>query len=399
MNPGTAHAAVPAQSSSDHRFDGPIAAVLRGEPAPWPEQWSDPGAEAEFVQRAIYHGVAGLLLEAEDALTPWPEAVLSSLKAQAVGQLAWEMRHREVLGDLLGAFADGGVPALVLKGSAIAYDLYDRPEARARGDTDLLVETARLADARRILADQGFALGDVSASANDEIQLQELWSHASADAAAHHIDLHWQAMNFPALEGVLSMEDCMASAQRLPRLCNAAKAPDRATMLAHAILHRAGHITSPFFFNGFAHYGGDRLIWVHDMHLLAEALTAAEWNGFCALARSKRIARVCLDGLRMTHGLLGTVIPAAVTEALAAAPANEPASSYLLHSGQLMRSWRDFLAIRGGRSKLAYLVFRTVPSPAFMRAKYPSMAGRAVVWLYLRRIGDLFRKRPERARR
>ena len=246
MIPGPALAAMPPQSPSDRRFDSLIAAALRGAPAPWPEQWREPGTEAEVVERAIYHGVAGLLAEAQGALASWPEAVQSSLKAQAVGQLVWEMRHRQVLGELLEAFADSGVPALVLKGSAIAYDLYDRPETRARGDTDLLVETARLADARRILTDRGFAVGAVSASANDEIQLQELWSHDCGDGVTHHIDLHWQAMNFPALEGVLGMEECMASAQRLPRLCDAAKSLDRPAMLTHAILHRAAISPVPF---------------------------------------------------------------------------------------------------------------------------------------------------------
>lgn len=133
------------------RFDGLIAAVLRGEQVPWPDAWRGRGEEVQFVDRTVYHGVAGLLAEAQSALASWPETVLASLKAQAVGQLVWEIRHRQVLGELLAALADAGIPALVLKGSAIAYDLYDRPATRARGDTDLLVETSRLADARRVV--------------------------------------------------------------------------------------------------------------------------------------------------------------------------------------------------------------------------------------------------------
>ncbi len=386
--------AVTVQPDFDERIDRLVAAALRGEGTEWPAVWNDPRSQAAVIERVVYHGVAGLLVEADPALLPWPEPVLQSFKQEAIHRAVWEMRHRLVLCDLLTAFSDRGVRVIVLKGTAIAYDLYERPACRARGDTDLLVETGDLADAREILTGLGYVRSAASASDNDEFQLQEVWRFETLEGVAHHIDLHWQAMNSPALAGVLDTAECMASSMPLPRLCEAARAMDRVTMLVHALLHRAGHITAPFFSGGCVYYGGDRLIWIQDIDKLARAMNDTEWSALCEMARSRGVARVCLGGLDLAHRRLTTRIPDWVIAALDTAPGRQPASAYLLDSGQLARNWRDLRAKRGFAVALSYLTQRILPSRAFMRAKYPAMTRRPIAWLYLRRLADLMRRRP-----
>ena len=73
---------------------------------------------------------------------------------------------------------------------------------------------------------------------------------------------------------------------------------------------------------------------------------------------------------------------------------DEPASAYLLASGQASRAWQDLLAIRGWTRKLAYLGARALPSASFMRAKYPHLERTPLALLHVRRMVDLVRARP-----
>lgn len=106
------------------RLRAALAAALRDEPAHWPEG-QEGAAWAEAMPGAIlYHGVAGLLASRPLALRDWPANVTTDLLDQARAGAMWELRHRDVLGRLLTALAEQSVRALVMKGSALAYDVY-----------------------------------------------------------------------------------------------------------------------------------------------------------------------------------------------------------------------------------------------------------------------------------
>src|SRR5688572_28735215 len=95
---------------------------------------------------------------------------------------------------------------------------------------------------------------------------------------------------------------------------------DRVRTQIHTCVHRALHRTAPYFVGGTAHYGSDRLIWTHDIHLLAGALTPGEWSGLPGLAAGKGVAAICREGLQAAQIDLKTPIPADVLDALAASP-------------------------------------------------------------------------------
>ena len=56
----------------------------------------------------------------------------------------WEMRYRQLPAELLAALADNELRALVIKGPAFEYDLYDEPGHLIRRDSDLWVLEADL---------------------------------------------------------------------------------------------------------------------------------------------------------------------------------------------------------------------------------------------------------------
>lgn len=381
-------------TGDEGKIDQFLASALRGEAASWPPDLSESNQAARVVERIAYHGIAGLIADQPQKLSHWPAMVLTSVREQGIALAMWELRHKAVLGQLLAALAEEKILVLLLKGTALAYNLYPSPATRARGDSDLLVAPDDLGAVRSILAGLGYSCQPFDGEIGDDLALQEVWSLTWEGGTKHHIDLHWQLVNAPALRGVLEFSDCSNRPIALARLSSDAFAMNRVLTLLHTCIHRAMHITSPYFVDGVTYYGGDRLIWANDIHLLAGEFSDEEWRRFSALARAQGVARVCLNGLKTAQFSLGTKTPDWVCDELGAV-GHELASAYLLDSRQLGRAWKDLLAIPGWRRKLAYIGARALPSPAFIRGKYSKMSHLPLGLLYARRMIDLICTRPK----
>jgi hypothetical protein len=370
-------------------IDAFLAAALRGESAGWPADWDSEGGADAVVERIAYHGIATLLNERSAMLENWPTAVREQIRKTALAQSMWELRHALVIGTLLEGLTNAGVPHLLLKGSAIAYDLYQNPAARERGDTDLLVPKDKRDAAREILNESGFRREIEDQDLPEALRSQEPWSFTSEDASIHSIDLHWQPLNTPALDARLTFDEMAMGCRALPRLSGAAIAPSRLMMLLHACLHRGLHDCSPYFVGGRTYFGGNRLIWLYDLVLLGRVMSEAEWREFCRMAVEKRMAAVCLDGLAAAESFFGFFCPDSVREALGSA---KPGSYF--SSGQFGRALQDVFAVPGMQRKWQYLWARAVPTRDFVRAKYPEMEASPLAALYLRRFVELLRERP-----
>nr|WP_246045431.1 nucleotidyltransferase family protein [Rubellimicrobium roseum] len=353
----------------------------------WPSQ-----IKADLVvRRALYHGIAGCLAS---RLGNWPTEAADPLRRAAMAQAMWEMRHQIVLSSLLQAMAAAGIRVLVLKGSALAYDLYDSPAARSRGDSDILIEPKDLPAARAVLSDQGFSHFYDDPTADENVRLQEAWTHRTADGLMHEVDLHWQTLNAPALADLFPFTEIWTRARALPRLAPVAYGLARDSALLFACAHRAQHIVNPYFVDGSIYYGGDRLIWLYDIDLLSRALDETEWAAFEVAVRQSDLAEVALHGLQMAADRLGTPLPCDVISRLERMNLKTKSSRYLLSSRQTGRAWRDLRAIQGSKAKAAFLAGRAFPSEAFIRAKYPDMADRPLLLLHLRRILNFVKPRP-----
>ena len=361
-----------------------VDALRDGRPLP-------PLADTEvevLLERIIYHGVAGLLASG-DRLKRWPPSLADRVVSIARAQAMWELRHASILRPLLQGFADAGVSTLLLKGSALAYDLYDDPAQRTRADSDLLVHEKNVPRARSLLQAAGFTAPIDGAFLPPSLRSQESWLLRSGDGLEHWIDLHWRPLNSPALDRIFSVEDWFARARPLPRLSDAAFAAERPRMLLHACLHRSMHDCAPYMVGGATHFGGNRFVWLWDIVLLGRAMTQREWRRFCQLARDHRVADACSAGLAAAADHFGPIGPLWVEEQLIS---SRP--SLYFSGGQLRRAWLDWLAVPGLGRKVQYLRARILPDGDFMRGKYPELHRRPLAVLYARRVLDLLRRRP-----
>src|SRR6185503_19661933 len=100
----------------------PLRRALIGERVEWPPLTPDD------VAALCEHGVAPLVFSV---------AHLPELRGEAMTAGAVEPLRLDDLREVLAALAARGVKTLLMKGSALAYDVFPSPDLRPRSDTDL----------------------------------------------------------------------------------------------------------------------------------------------------------------------------------------------------------------------------------------------------------------------
>jgi hypothetical protein len=373
-----------------------IRAALRGDEPRWPDGASE-AFVASFLERSAYHGVQALLhhkfLVEHGKDRAWPERVLGVCRDAATGQAMWELRHREVVRDVLARLSDVGVRPVLFKGTALAYGCYPAPYLRTRGDTDLLVP----ADAREKTVATLVALGFRSMeNFRGDLVSNAAVFRLSRDGAVHELDLHWRISNYQVLSRLFDYAELAASPWRLPSLSPEAIAADRVAAFVLACVHRACHRETPYYVDHVEHFGGDRLIWLYDIYLLLEQYDDADYARLLDVAEKKGVAGICLGAIDEARESLGAPAPVEVCEKLARAGSNEAITRFLTGSA-LYRYYCNFAAVGGPGNKLRLLAQILFPSEDYMRLIYAGVRPGWLPWLYARRIAIESGKRIRRS--
>jgi hypothetical protein len=220
--------------------------------------------------------------------------------------------------------------------------------------------------------------------AGELISYQSSWSRTDASGNVHYLDMHWRISNSQLLARMFDYEDLVTRSMPVPGLGPSARTLDPVDALLLACVHRARHLSEITRDDGVIRRGGDRLIWLYDIHLLSGRMSDAEIEAFARNAAARKIRAVCLDGLQKCHECFGTSIPPRLLQALSEAGAAEP-SARLLTSGPGGRMTDDFRALEHWRDRARWLRELAFPDAEYMRWKYPDAAVTWLPILYLRR--------------
>ena len=174
-----------------------------------------------------------------------------------------------------GCVRANGIRVLIIKGTGLAYDIYPSPELRPRGDTDLLIAESDLECVRTILHARGYTSPLTS---GDTLAIRQ----QSFTRGGHVYDVHWDVANSPVVRDALPFEELLGRAIAMPRIAPNALAPSHVDALLLACIHRVAH-----------HHDIERLIWLYDIHLLREAMSADEHARFWRLAAERRVVAIC----------------------------------------------------------------------------------------------------------
>jgi Uncharacterised nucleotidyltransferase len=377
-----------------------VRSLLRGDETEWPAGLSE-AEQRTFINAALAHGIAPLLhlvltrTAARDAAggrqqgpqdasapkdTSWPATVREELRRHALGAAAAEVARQERLSIVLRGLREAGIDVLVLKGSALAYQLYPSPDLRTRGDSDLLIRRGDLERVRTVMA--GLGTEELPGSGDELILRQAVF--VTTAGSREVFDFHWSITNAELFARGFEFQSLWVRSVPILSLSPHARGLGRSDALLLASIHRVAH-----------HHGSDRLIWLYDLRLLREAMPDEELRDFWMAAAEQDVVTVCLDSLERARDWFGGAGPGAARFLTPERMARLETSAEYLRQGRRRghQEWSDLAALPGWGSRLLRLRQLAFPPREYMRSRY---GRRPLALLYLYRgmvgLGRMFRR-------
>jgi len=353
-----------------------LRGLLRGEPAPWPAEAGSDDA-ARLLESIKQHGI-GPLVYSRLSDASWP--IHPALREAAIRAATGESLRLADLRALLAEFAGQGIRVVIIKGTGLAYDLYDAPELRPRGDTDLLIAEQDCDAVRRLMLALGY---ESPLTSGDTLAVRQ----QSFSRSGHVYDVHWDVANSPVVRDALPFDELISRAIAVPRIAPAALAPSNVDALLLACIHRVAH-----------HHDNERLIWLYDILLLREAMTADEHARFWHLAAERRVVTICERSIELADSWFATVPHDRASDWLGEDERmrDEPSAGILDRGRRRAAVLGGDLKALGWRLRLRRLRELALPPRAFVRQSFPSAPTVALPALYLwrgaRGLLRLFRK-------
>lgn len=349
------------------RLREPLAAVLRGEASAWPDALTV-SLTVEEVRAIVAHGVGPFV---------YANVRLPQLRNAAIHAAAYEPLRASDLAEVLDALAARGVEALIVKGTALAYDVYPAPELRPRSDTDLLIAHDDLAALRAVMKALGF---EEHPSSGDEHGLRQA---VFTRAPGMVYDVHWSATNVPVFDAVLRFDELRTRALALPRLGPRARALSHVDALLLACIHRVAH-----------HHDSDRLIWLVDIDLLRERMSPEEHGRFWRLAAEGRVVGVCARSIAVADTWLSRTPHDGANDWLSDEERTQREPSRVFLDREITRGGVMASSIRAlpWRSRIERLWQLAFPPREFMRKSFGSSHPLMYLYRGVRGVARLFRK-------
>jgi hypothetical protein len=353
-----------------------LAAAIRGERPGWPA--APIGAVEGMLAVTEAEGVSALLvnsLRAPGAAWSLPNDFKDALAAVVHQQLVVDLLDRNEISRVMRVLAVAGIPALLLKGTALAYSVYPAPFLRPRSDTDLLLPDIEAVECcKPVLA--GLDYVDSRVPTTTAMAYELVFRHETENGQVHWIDAHWALSNSAMYANCFSFAELRAEAVALPTLGADARGLGKVHSLLHACMHRICNLP---------HGIGDRLIWLYDMDLLARRCSARDFDHLREIAVQRELAGTCWDGLCNAVFAFSTPLPAGLMDALEDAAKKE---SFDVRKAR--RRWyqeRYNLRMLPVAKRWTWVWEKLFPDPAYMRELYSVNSRWSLGLAYLRRLG------------
>jgi hypothetical protein len=338
----------------------------------------------DTLELSDWHGVTPLVhykLSEKDNLNLYPSDLNEQLSARTRQTIAVSLLWKQEIINVHKALEDAKLKFLLIKGFPLAWSLYPAPHLREYSDIDVLFpDYETTMKAWQILEDMDYARPN--AISGKYISYQFSCYRAGISDHSCVLDLHWRVNNHYYFASALKFEELEKSSRRIPGFAPNMRtlAPEYALLLA--CLHRIAHTQDN---------KSDRLIWLYDIHLLAESFNIEQWNCFSVLATGKKLSSICHDGLMNCKNRFNTRIPEDVIENFVHHGKNDPIQSqslatnrkYLLTSIQTMPGWT---------ARICFLREHLLPPADYMLKKYNTDKKWLLPVLYVKRIANGIQK-------
>jgi hypothetical protein len=186
--------------------------------------------------------------------------------------------------------------------------------------------------------------------------------------------VHWDVANSPIVRDALPFEELLSRAITVPRIAPNALAPSHVDALLLACIHRVAH-----------HHDIERLIWLYDIHLLRDAMSAEEHARFWRLAADRRVVAICERSIELADKwFAGAPHDRAANWLTDDERAREEASAaFLDHDRTRGAALGSELKALSWRRRLRRVRELALPPIGFMRQSFPSAHAAALPALYV----------------
>lgn len=349
--------------------------VVKGEVTPaFPNQLRGGKPENAVQGRIAFHGIALLLANHPSLLDNWPQALRDHTRSEARMQALWEISHAKTVAILLEALHKADIPALAMKGTALAYSLYEDAAMRRRGDTDILIDPRSREKARDVMRNAGFS------RSGDSLALQENWFFNTGIKFRHLIDVHWRMNASVAVTAALEQNSPWPRAINLPRLSEHARGMSAVDSILHTSVNRAAHRAFGYRVEEDKILENNRLIWAVDLDKLGASLGQDDWSVLVEICEASGLSPLVLSGLEFAQSRLDTNVPLQVLEVLAEHQSDAPAARYFDIKSGRKRLALDLAACSSWREKAQIFGSALLPGRDFFadqrddHARYPLAA-------------------------
>lgn len=326
------------------------------------------------------HGVQALLYETlNGSRSTALQKLADRLSRNAFYQAAlFSLQHQE-LQRMLTALNRNDVPYLLIKGAALAYQIYTDPHLRPRCDIDILIEESSYDGITGALSQLGYQT--VIAHDGGLVSHQRSVAYTDKCGVRHIVDIHWRISNRHQYRDILSYGSLIGSAVKVPELPPGAMSPDYVHSLCLACLHLVGH-----------HADNPRLIWLYDMYRLLQHLDEDQIGEFLDLVRSLQLEIVTCQALtELVRHFVGT----SGSQILSALGHPDGLSMPVDSRLDLLKSDLDTFPTLV--AKCQYLASLSFPHRDYIRKHYQLKSDLLIPWFYMHRvvtgIADMLSKR------
>lgn len=293
-----------------------------------------------------------------------PLAVQQELRQAYIDSALRNALLWEELSRVLRLLAQAGIPAILLKGAAVAETVYGNVAVRPMRDLDLLLSPEQINDALIRLQAIGYRLAAPEVAAGAGLIYENEILLGKADSTQTALELHWSLIDSPHYQRILDMAWFWQSR----RPVTIAGTPAWVLGPEAQLLHLCAHLA--------LHHRGRGLLWQMDIVALLHALgDQIDWE----LVLTQAAACDLVLALRRTLGDViagwSAPVPAPIWQRLATmspSPAEQRAVAWLTAAERpvAQRFWADLASLPTWPARLRFARLHLFPTAAYMRRRY-----------------------------
>jgi len=259
---------------------------------------------------AVHHGVMPLVCHHlsgsfADAV---PQVVLRQLQARFRANSVRNLMLTGEVTRIVNLLEGRSIPAIAYKGPLLAMEAYGSLGLRSFSDLDILIDKRHVAEAARLLHQQGYRPSYVLTEAQAAVYLDvESAYNFMREGQNHWVGLHW-AITAHYFSFLLDPAELTARS----RWVEVAGARCRTLSLEDLLLVLCVHGTK---------HCWERIEWVSSLADLVRRHEALDWDQIVRRAAERGGSRMLRMSLALANGLLGVPLPDAVRASVQADPA------------------------------------------------------------------------------